>query len=109
MPYQQPLVPFIVHVADPVDLPIRKRGEAGLCRISETRLVSSGPRGLHISAVGSDGEDLAIAIEPAGEGVLRVRLAPSPQTRGGAGTLTPPAPPRHAPAGAGWADREARR
>ncbi len=104
MPYQQPLVPFIVHVADPVDLPIRKRGEAGLCRISETRLVSSGPRGLHISAVGSDGENLAIAIEPAGEGVLRVRLAPSPQTRGRSETFTALARPDDAAAGEVWTD-----
>src|SRR5690242_4623071 len=61
MPFQQPLVPPVLHVADPEN-------------------------GWEPAVTGSSGETLFVEVAAADEGVVRVRPAPNRETRGRATT-----------------------
>jgi alpha-D-xyloside xylohydrolase len=86
MPYQQPLTPFILHCADPVDLPIRalgdgdSRGEGVLSQVIRGELTGHDADSVSLKALTGDGQCLVAEVSVAGEGVIRVRLAPDEQT-----------------------------
>lgn len=82
MSYREPLTPFVVHVADPAELPVREAGEAGPERVVSARVIAAEGGRAEFEARTSEGEALFLCVEAAGEGVIRVRLAPD------AGTLT---------------------
>ncbi len=82
MPYQQPLVPPVIHVADPVDLPLRAFGENGLCQVTAARVLRRRRDGFELTVSASTGETLFAEVVAVGEGVIRVRLAPGRDTRG---------------------------
>ncbi|MEH1123265.1 TIM-barrel domain-containing protein [Micromonospora sp. CPCC 206061] len=87
MPYQQPLTPFILHCADPVDLPVRplgdgdSRGDGVLSRVTRAGLVAQDGGGVALKADTSDGQSLVVDVRAAAEGVIRVRLGPDAETR----------------------------
>lgn len=81
MPYRQPLVPWVNHVADPVALPLRAPGEEGPSRVVAAEPVARDDQGVTLRAVMSDGDSLHLEVRCAGEGVIRVRLAPHAGTR----------------------------
>jgi alpha-D-xyloside xylohydrolase len=82
MPYRPPLVAFETFVADPVDLPSRPPGQAGLSALVRGELVSLDPAGMTIKGQTTDGSTLVAEISAAGEGIIRVRLAPDAETQG---------------------------
>lgn len=81
MPYRQPLAPWITHVADPPDLPLRTPGEDGPSRVLSAEPTGHDATGLSLAATTSTGDQLWIDVRAAGEGVIRVRLAPDADTR----------------------------
>ncbi|WP_063774862.1 TIM-barrel domain-containing protein [Kitasatospora azatica] len=80
MPYRQPLAPWITHVADPRDLPLLAPGDEGPSRVLSAEPVSHDREGLRLRALMSTGDHLLIDVRAAGEGVIRVRLAPTAET-----------------------------
>ena len=94
MPFQQPLVPPVLHVADPVDLPLRDHGEGGLCQVTHARVTLRREDGWELEVTGSTGETLFVEVAAADEGAVRVRLAPDRETRGRATTATTLVRPR---------------
>ncbi|MEU0530645.1 TIM-barrel domain-containing protein [Amycolatopsis tolypomycina] len=82
MPYQQPLVPPVIHVADPVDLPLRAVGENGLCQVIAAKVLRRRRDGFELTVSASTGGTLFAEVVAAGDGVIRVRLAPGQDTRG---------------------------
>jgi alpha-D-xyloside xylohydrolase len=102
MPYQQPLTPFILHCADPVDLPIRKQGDGDsrgigvLSQVVRGELIHRDTDGIRLRAVTGDGQELTADVRIAGEGVIRVRLAPDETTRSrSAAAIQPVRPGRY--------------
>jgi alpha-D-xyloside xylohydrolase len=102
MPFQQPLVPPVLHVADPLDLPLRNHGEGGLCQVTRARVTASRGDGWELEVTGSTGETLFVEVTAAGEGIVRVRLAPDRDTRGGAAAATTLVRPRADVAARTW-------
>ncbi len=78
MPYRSPLVSFETFVADPVDLPVRRPGEAGMSVLARAELVDSDQRRVRLRGTASDGSVFAVEVCAAGEGVVRVRLSRDP-------------------------------
>ncbi|MCL7458021.1 alpha-xylosidase [Micromonospora sp. MSM11] len=81
MPYRPPLVPYETFVADPPDLPVRGPGEDGAAVVGRAEVVATDPHGVTFKAALSDGASMALRVDAAGEGVIRVRLADDPQAR----------------------------
>lgn len=81
MPCREPLTPWITHVADPRDLPVRQPGESGPSRVLRARVESSESGSLRLRAETSSGDELFVGIDAAADGVVRVRLAPSARAR----------------------------
>ncbi len=75
MPYRPPLVPHEVFVADPAELPVRRRGEDGLAAIARAELVGTEPDTASLKAVTADGQVFTAELSIAGPGVVRVRLS----------------------------------
>jgi alpha-D-xyloside xylohydrolase len=67
-------VPWIYNLADPPELPVRPPGEEGLSRVTSAEVMEHEPERLRLRARTSAGEVLFLAVESAGEGVIRVRL-----------------------------------
>jgi alpha-D-xyloside xylohydrolase len=68
-------------VADPVDLPVRDPGDAGLSTLARAEVLSTEPWGVTLKAITTDGETLAAEISAAGDGIVRVRLSEDPEAR----------------------------
>lgn len=81
MPYRPPLVPHETFVADPVELPVREPGDAGLSCLARAEVLSADPSGVTLKCVTTDGETLAAEVSAAGDGIIRVRLSEDPQAR----------------------------
>jgi alpha-D-xyloside xylohydrolase len=76
MPYRQPLAPWITHVADPVDLPVRGPDDPGPNHVVSAEPAGRDTDGLVLRAKTSNGDALHVTVRAAAEGVIRVRLAP---------------------------------
>lgn len=81
MPFRPPLVPHETFVADPIDMPVRKPGDAGPSVVAQAEVLSTEAWGISLKAVTADGETLTAEISAAGEGILRVRLSADPEAR----------------------------
>lgn len=81
MPYRPPLVPHETFVADPIELPVRRPGDAGPSALARAEVLSTEAWGVTLKAVTTDGETLAGEVSAAGEGILRVRLSADPEAR----------------------------
>jgi alpha-D-xyloside xylohydrolase len=81
MSYRPPLVPYETFVADPPELPVRGPGEEGPSRLTAAELLAADASGAVFKGSTSDGGTLAVQINAAGEGVIRVRLSEDPQAR----------------------------
>ncbi|MFE9450233.1 TIM-barrel domain-containing protein [Streptomyces sp. NPDC006739] len=96
MPYRQPLAPWITHVADPVDLPLLGPDESGPSRVVRAEPADHDADGIVLTATTSTDDELHITVRVAGEGVIRVRLAPDAGTvQRSAAALRLVAPGRH--------------
>lgn len=88
MPYQQPLIPFIKHCADPPDLPVRAAGDGGehgegvLERVVEAEVVGDDGARVTFKAATTGGRVLHADVRAAADGVIRVRLAQDAVTAG---------------------------
>ncbi|MGK5447123.1 TIM-barrel domain-containing protein [Streptomyces radiopugnans] len=80
MAFQEPLTRFITHVADPVQLPVRGRGHRGPIRVLKAEVVTCRKDALTLWAHTSAGDRLFLEVAAAGDGAVRVRLAPSADT-----------------------------
>jgi alpha-D-xyloside xylohydrolase len=80
MPYRQPLAPWINHVADPVDLPLLGPDDQGPSRVLSAVPVGQDADGIVLRATTSAADELHVTVRAAGEGVIRVRLAPDADT-----------------------------
>ncbi|NUS83223.1 MAG: hypothetical protein HOY75_10845 [Streptomyces sp.] len=58
MPFQQPLVPPGLHVADPLDLPLRDHGEGGLRQVTRAGVTARRENGWELEVAGSTDEAL---------------------------------------------------
>ncbi len=81
MPFRPPLVPHETFVADPIDMPVRKPGDAGPSVVAHADMLSTEAWGISLKAVTADGETLTAEVSAAGEGILRVRLSADPEAR----------------------------
>jgi alpha-D-xyloside xylohydrolase len=81
MPYRPPLVPHEIFVADPVDLPVRRPGEAGLSALARAEVLTMDTAAVALKGTTTDGVTLVADIGAAGEGVVRVRLSQDPDAR----------------------------
>ena len=78
MPLRPPLVPHETFVADPPELPVRRRGEEGLSPVAQAELTSRQGDGVALSARTADGQDLVVQVQAVRDGVIRVRLSEDP-------------------------------
>ncbi|MFG1750718.1 TIM-barrel domain-containing protein [Streptosporangium sandarakinum] len=81
MPYRPPLIAHEYFVADPPELPVRVRGEAGPATLTAAEAVASGGASVTLKAATSTGETLVAQVGVAGEGVIRVRLGQDADAR----------------------------
>ena len=67
MPFRPPLVPHETFVADPIDMPVRKPGDAGPSVVAHADMLSTEAWGISLKAVTADGETLTAEVSAAGE------------------------------------------
>ena len=68
-------------MADPIELPVRRPGDAGPSALARAEVLSTEAWGVTLKAVTTDGETLVGEVSAAGEGILRVRLSADPEAR----------------------------
>lgn len=78
MAFQEPLTPFVVHVADPPQLPIRKPADPPASRVVRAEVREKHDAGISLLALTSDDRPLHLDVTAAAPGVVRVRLSKEP-------------------------------
>ncbi len=75
MPYQAPLVPYVLFEADPPDLPVRQRGDgAGPEYVARAAVAAEETDGLTLAGTTCNGQGMTVRLRVVAPGIVRVTL-----------------------------------
>lgn len=97
MLYRPPFVPFEYFVADPPELPVPARGDAGPSGVTAAVADTVKDGEVALTATTATGDRLAVRVVAAGEGVIRVRVSTDPEARTRSAAALPLITPGDAP------------